>query len=379
MIYLDYSATTKTDEEVLKSFEKANQSYFANPNSHHKLGLEAKSLIDSSTSQIANILKIKESEIIYTSGASEANNLAIKGIAEKYQNRGKHIITSELEHSSIYAPLSYLATNGYDIDIIPCDKDGKIDLDILNRTLREDTILVTLTAVSSETGVIEPLDEVAKILKEYPKCFFHVDMTQAIGKLDFDLTKIDLASFSAHKFFGIKGIGVLYKRDKLIIEPQIHGGSSTTLFRSGTPATSLIVSISKALRLISEKKKDNYEYVKKLNNRVREDLKKYEFIKINSPIDALPHILNISFIHSKPETILHMFEEENIYISTQTACSSKEAFSTAVHAVTRNMEQAETSVRISLSHKTKEMEIDKFLRILDKIYNKCEELYRENN
>ncbi len=376
MIYLDYSATTKTDEEVLDTFNKANQKYFANPNSHHKAGLEAKKLIDSSTEQIASILGVKSQEIIYTSGASEANNLAIKGIALKYQNRGKHIITSELEHSSIYAPLNYLASQGFDIDIVPCDKDGKIDLEEFSKLLRDDTILVTLTAVSSETGVIEPIDQVAKILENYPKCFFHVDMTQAIGKMKVDLSKVDLASFSAHKFFGIKGIGALYKKEKIIIEPQIHGGSSTTIFRSGTPATAMIASLSKALRLVVEDQDKKFKHVKELNEKIRKELSNYEFITVNSPSDSLSHILNISFLHSKPETILHMFEEEEIYISTQTACSSKDTLSKAVLAVTGNMNQAETSVRISLSHKTSEKEVEEFLKVLAKIYDKVEALKR---
>lgn len=378
MIYLDYSATTKADKEVIESFDKVSQNYFANPNSHHKLGLESKKLIEKATEQTARLLGVKASEIIYTSGASEANNLAIKGIAERYKNRGKHIITSDLEHPSVYAPLNYLAAKDYDIDIIPCDESGNIDLDALESSLRDDTILLSLTAVSSETGVILNIKKITEILKKYPKCFLHIDITQAIGKIDIDLSEVDLASFSAHKFFGIKGIGGLYKKEKLNISPQIHGGGSTTIFRSGTPSTALIVSLSKALRLVKENEKENLSYVEKLNNKIRKDLNKYEFIKINSPEHASAYILNISFLHAKPETVLHMYEEAEIYISTQTACSSKDTYSRAVYAITKDKEAAEHSLRISLSYKTTNEEIERFLKITKEIYNRIEALYENN-
>lgn len=379
MIYLDYSATTKADEEVVDSFIKCSQKYFANPNSHHEIGISAKKLIDRASEQVAHLLKVSKEELIYTSGASESNNLAIKGVASKYSNRGKHIITSELEHSSIYGALNHLASQGYEIDIIPGTKDGKIDLNILKEKLRDDTILLSLTAVSSEVGVIEPLDEIKKILKDYPKCLFHVDMTQAITKMNIDLSDIDLASFSAHKFFGLKGIGLLYKRKNLVIDPLIHGGRSTTVFRSGTPATSLIVSFSKALRIAIDDLDNKYKAVDKLNKKIRKALTKYNNISINSPKNALPHILNISFKGSKAETVQRLFEEEEIYISTQTACSSKDTYSRVVFSLTNDMEAASSSVRISLSYKTTEEEIEKFLKTLDKIYKKLEKLNENNN
>lgn len=378
MIYLDYSATTKADAEVIEAFEKTSQNFFANPNSHHKLGLEAKKLIDKATEQTAKLLGVKSSEIIYTSGASEANNLAIKSIAEKYQGRGKHIITSELEHPSVYAPLNYLTSKDYDVDIIACDESGNIDMAELEACLRDDTILLSLTAVSSETGVILDIEKVVKLLKKYPKCFLHLDITQAVGKIDIDLSDVDLASFSAHKFFGIKGIGALYKKEKILINPQIHGGGSTTIFRSGTPSTALIVSLSKALRLIKEKEKSNFSYVKNLNDRIRRELSNYEFIKINSPESASPYILNLSFMHAKPETVLHMYEEAEVYISTQTACSSKDTYSRAVYAISKDKEAAEHSIRISLSSKTTNEEIDEFLKLTKEIYNKIEVLYENN-
>lgn len=370
MVYLDYSATTPVDNEVLKTFVKASEEYWGNPNSLHKEGIKANALINAATEQVASILGVKESEIIYTSGASESNNLAIKGICSKYQNRGKHIITTEFEHSSIYGPISYLQKSGFDVDFVRTDEIGKVDLDHLKSLIRDDTILVSITAVNSEIGIIEPIEEIGLLLKDYPKVFFHVDMTQSIGKKKLDLSNVDLASFSAHKFFGIKGIGVLVKKENINIEPIIHGGKSTTIYRSGTPATSLIASLSKSLRLVSSDLDEHYNYVLNLNNKIRNKLNSYDRVKINSSSDCLPYILNISVIGVKPEVLLHSLEEHEIYISTQTACSSKSYESKAVYALTKDHERSKSSVRISLSFKTTNEEIDKFLEVFDECYNK---------
>ncbi len=370
MIYLDYSATTPVDKEVIRTFSKTCEEYFANPNSLHKEGVKANALINAATVQIADILGVKPSEIIYTSGASESNNLAIKGICDRYQNRGKHIITTDFEHSSVFAPCGYLQKHGFDVDFVKTKDDGKVDLDDLKRLIRDDTILVSITAVNSEIGIIEPIEEIGEILKEYPKVFYHVDLTQSIGKQKIDMTNIDLASFSAHKFFGIKGIGVLVKKENISIEPLIHGGKSTTIYRSGTPSTPLIASISKALRLVNIDMDKHYEYVTKINEKLRDELSKYDKVRINSPEDALPYILNISVLGVKPEVLLHALEEDEVYISTQTACSSKNDESKAVYALTKDKDRSRSSVRISLSYKTTEEEIEEFLKIFDKCYNR---------
>ena len=215
MIYLDYSATTPVNPEVLDSFNKACLQFVGNPNSLHKLGTEARNLINEATKQIAEILNVKESEIIYTSCASESNNLAIKGIALKYKNRGNHIITTPLEHSSIYGPLNYLQEQGFEVDFVNLTKDGLVDIDHLKSLIKDTTILVTINSVNSELGIQQPIDEIGKILKNYPKCFFHVDMTQSVGKVPVFLNNVDLATFAAHKFYGLKGIGVLIKKKKL--------------------------------------------------------------------------------------------------------------------------------------------------------------------
>lgn len=366
MIYLDYSATTPVNKEVLESFDKACLEYIGNPNSLHKLGTDANKLIEKATEQIANLLKVKPSEIIYTSGSSESNNLAIKGVALKHFNRGKHIITTSLEHSSVTAPINYLASIGYDIDIVKLDENGRVDINDLKSLMRDDTILVSIISVNSETGIMQPIDEIKKIVKEYPKCYLHVDMTQSIGKTNVDLSDIDLVSFSSHKFYGMKGIGVLVKKEGIDILPLIHGGKSTTIYRSGTPCLPLIVSLSKALRLILEDLDKKYEKVLELNNYLKENIKDLKDVYINSNEYSIPHILNISSLGIKPETMQHALEEDEIYVSTQSACSSNNSVSKAVLSVTHDEERASSSIRVSLSYLTTKEEIDLFIKSFKK-------------
>ena len=366
MTYLDYSATTPTNSEVLNTFVEVSNKYIGNPNSLHKLGVEANNLINAATKQIADLLNIKENEIIYTSGASESNNLVIKGICEKYQNRGKRIITTEFEHSSIFGPLTYLQKKGFEVVFVKTDEFGVVDIDSLKELLTDDTILVSICAVNSEIGIIQPINEIGLLLKEYNKCYFHVDMTQALGKINIDLTNIDLASFSAHKIYGIKGIGMLYKKESISLEPLIHGGKSTTVFRSGTPATALIASFSKAIRLALENLDEKYKYIESLNKTIKDNIPKG--VSINSNEYCIPNILNLSVVGIKPETMLHALEKYDIYISTQTACSTG-SVSKSVYALTKDMEKAKSSIRISLSHLTKEEDINYFIDCFNKCLN----------
>ncbi len=365
MVYLDYSATCPVDEEVMDSFVKSS-SYFGNPNSLHSLGVSSKKLIDASCKQLADLIGVKRQEIIYTSGASEANNTIIKAM-EFYKNRGSKIITTELEHSSIYGPLNYLSEKGFDIVFVPL-KDGIVDIDALEGML-DDTCLVTISMVNSETGIRQPIEKIGKVLKRHSKVFFHTDITQALGKIKFDLNDVDFASFSAHKFFGIKGIGGFYKKDGISINPLVSGGKSTTIFRSGTPATSLIVSMSKALRLSYENMNDDLDRIKRLNKRLRDGLSKYDKVFINSNDNSINHILNFSVIGVKPETFMHALEEDEVFISTQSACATGN-YSKAVLALTSDMERASSSLRVSISRKTTDEEIDTFLNVFDKCYKK---------
>lgn len=368
VIYLDYSATTPVNSLVIDTYTRVCNEFIGNPNSLHKLGVEAKKLIDASTKQIAEILGVKASEIIYTSGASEANNAAIKGIALKYQNRGKHIITTELEHSSVIAPISYLTSLGFEVDFVKLDENGLVDLNDLENLIREDTILVSIASVNSEVGCSQPIDKIASIIKKYPKCYFHSDITQSIGKQRIDLSNVDLASLSGQKFYGMKGVGILIKKESIVIEPLIHGGKSTTIYRSGTPATPLIASISKALRIAYDDFDSKSNKVKEIHDYLINKIKDLD-IYINSNDYCIPNIVNVSLKNIKPETMQHALEEYDIYISTQTACSSSD-YSKAVYAVTNDKEKSRHSIRISLSHLTTKEEIDKFVEVFSMLLNK---------
>ncbi|MBR3211127.1 MAG: cysteine desulfurase [Bacilli bacterium] len=364
MVYLDYSATTPVDEEVIESYAKTCREFIGNPNSLHRLGVEAKRIIDASTEQIAKILGVKKEEIIYTSGSSEANNLAIKGVCAKYKNRGQHIITTELEHSSVIAPIQYLQRNGYEVDFVKLDENGLVDLEDLSSLMRDDTVLVSIASVNSEVGVHQDLKKISEVVRRNSKTIFHSDVTQSIGKEKVDFSCVDLASISCQKFYGMKGVGCLVKREGLVIEPLIHGGKSTTIFRSGTPATPLIVSFAKALRLVYENFEEKSRHVQEIHDYLLEKLNHLEVV-VNSNSFCLPHIVNISFKAIKPETMQHALEAYDIYVSTQTACSTGD-YSKAVYAVTMDKERAGHSIRVSLSYKTTKEEIDAFIDAFQK-------------
>ena len=369
MIYLDNSATTMVDDRVLDTFNKVCKNYPGNSNSLHSLGIKSKELEDYATEKISNLLGVKPSEIIYTSGASESNNTVLKGVASKYKNRGNHIITTPLEHSSVLETCKYLESKGFIIDYVKIKDNGLIDIDYLERLLTDNTILVSVAYVDSELGIRQEIDTISKIIKKHPKCYFHVDATQAIGKIKVDPTNIDFISMSAHKIFGLKGIGLLIKKDNIVIDNLIHGGKSTTIYRSGTPALPLICSLMKALELVIPNIDKNYEYVSSLSRKIKDNLKKYDNIHINSTENSIPYIINFSVIGVKPETFIHTMEEEDIYLSTKSACSTSDV-SLSVDSIYHNREISMSSIRISLSYKNTEEEIDKFIKTFDKIYNK---------
>lgn len=374
IIYLDYAANTPVDNEVLKVFNEATIKYYANPNSTHELGLLAKERIDEATENIMQIFQEKcnlpnDMELIYTSGSSESNNLAIKGVTRTYRENGKHIITTFLEHSSVSSPLTNLKEQGYEIDLLEINSDGKINLKHLKELLRKDTILVSICSVDSELGSVQPIKQIAEILKEYPNCYFHVDCTQSLGKIDIDLQNVDLISFAPHKFYGLNGFGGLLKRKDIILEPLIHGGTSTSIYRSGTPVTGQIVAMKKAVEIAFDNLEQRYQYVKKLNKYLRDKLKMYKDIQINTPNEENPFILNLGIKGIKATNFKQTLEEFGVCISIKSACSTLITPSRAVLAITHDRKRALASWRISLSHLTKEEEIDRFLEIFDKCYN----------
>lgn len=371
MIYLDYSATTPVSYEVLDTISKVTKEFIGNANSLHALGLKSANLLESATKQIADIYGISPNEIIYTSGATEANNMALIGVAMANHKKGKHIIVSKLEHPSIYAICNYLKSIGFEISYVNNDKEGLIDFDDLKNKIREDTILVSICAVNSETGVRQPLKMIRQIIKkENLATIFHSDITQAVGKVSINFHDIDLASMSAHKIFGPKGIGFLYKSNMIKISPLIYGSGKFNELKPGTPPLPLIAALSKAIRLANTDLEKRERFVNLLNMKIVNFLEKYPEIKINKTKYSIPQILNISIMNIMPETFLHMLDKHEVYVSTNTACSSGE-ISNSIMAIYDDSKRAKHTIRISLSYVTTTDEINKFLEIFKEEYEKA--------
>jgi cysteine desulfurase len=377
LIYFDNSATTKPYKEVLDAFVTVSTNYFGNPSSIHQLGNEAERLLTQSRAVVANLLHVKQSEIVFTSGGTEGNNLAIKGIAMKHRNRGKHIITSQGEHPSVLEACKQLEQIGFDVTYLPLNEQGVITIQSLKEALRDDTILVSLLHVNNEIGSIQPIREMGQLLRNYPKVFFHVDHVQGIGKVPISLQDVDLCTISGHKFHSVKGTGVLYIRNGVKLDSLLSGGQQESLIRSGTENLAGIVAMTKALRMTLEKSKDGVEYVRSLQQDLRAFLEGLEYVHINSPANGAPHILNVSFIGLKPEVLVHAFEEKGIYVSTKSACSSKQKdVSRVLVALGLNEKIAESAIRISLSFENTKNEVDNFKQAVKEIIPNLYEVMR---
>ena len=375
MIYLDYSANTPVDARVLEQFCAVERRCIGNANSHHQAGSAAKAEIDAATIKIASLLGVQPAEVIYTSGASEANNFALKGLARLSRHAGMHIISTPLEHSSVSGTLTALQEQGYEIDLLDVKQDGTVDLEHLKDLLRPDTICVAVTLVDSELGVVQPVQEIAAILKAYPHCHLHVDATQAVGKIPVSFEGVDTMSLTAHKFYGLNGIGLLIKRRNLALEPLIHGGESTTIYRSGTPTVALASSLACALDLAVTDLPGRVDHVAKLNAELRAALSTYPLVRINSPEHAIPHVLNLSVRNVKGTVFQRELDAKGVCVSVKSACSSDGLPSRAVFAVSRDRRNALSSWRISLSHLTTEDEIKAFLQAFDVCYRELTALH----
>ncbi len=369
MLYLDYSANTPVDEEVLQCFCEAERRYPGNANAHHQAGVAAKAAINEATRSIARCLGAPPAGIIYTSGASEANNLAVKGLAALGGTAGRHILSTPLEHSSVSGSLEALQKQGYEVELLDILPDGTVDLADLKKRLRPDTVLVAVTAVDSELGVVQPIAEIAEFLKAYPNCHFHVDATQAVGKIPVQFEGIDTMSLTAHKFYGLNGIGVLVKRLGLTLPPLIHGGESTTSYRSGTPTVALACSLALALEKATVELPARAATVRRLNERLRAELVCYPKVRINSPANAVPHILNLSVQGVKGTVFQRELDARGVCVSVKSACSSDGLPSRAVLAVSQDRRNALSSWRISLSHLTTEEEVTGFLHAFADCYS----------
>ena len=369
MLYLDYSANTPVDEEVLQCFCEAERRYPGNANAHHQAGAAAKAAINEATRSIARCLGAPPAGIIYTSGASEANNLAVKGLAALGGTEGRHILSTPLEHSSVSGSLNALQKQGYEVELLDILSDGTVDLADLKKRLRPDTVLVAVTAVDSELGVVQPIAEIAEFLKAYPNCHFHVDATQAVGKFPVQFEGMDTMSLTAHKFYGLNGIGVLVKRLGLALPPLIHGGESTAPYRSGTPTVALACSLALALEKATVELPARAATVRSLSDRLRAELSRYPKVRINSPANTVPHILNLSVQGVKGTVFQRELDARGVCVSVKSACSSDGLPSRAVLAVSQDRRNALSSWRISLSHLTTKEEVTGFLHAFADCYN----------
>ncbi|MCF7923490.1 MAG: cysteine desulfurase [Candidatus Izimaplasma sp.] len=358
MIYLDYSATTPVDKLVLEDYIDFSRSNFANSNSLHKLGKEALIDLTNTTKNIKEKLNLLTHELIYTSGATEANNLALKGVAYKNRSKGNHIITSPFEHSSITTTLNYLAKQGFIIDVLDFDDYGRIDLEELDSLITDETILVSIGIVNSEVGLSQDLNAIRSVLNNYPNVLLHSDMTQAIGKIELDFSLADLISFSAHKLYGFKGIGGLFVRKGIKLTPIIHGGKSVSQYRGGTPPTNLIHSLGKTIEVALTDFEKKLNKIKELNLYLVSQLQRIDNIVVNSSQYSIDQIVNFSYLPLASNKLQKYLSDKNIYVSTTTACSSDKSISKVVKEITGSYEQATTSIRVSLSHLTTKDEID---------------------
>lgn len=370
MIYFDNAATTRIDPEILKGFNEINSRFFANPSSAHRLGQETSSLEAMARKQIGKYFNVSENEVIFTSGATESNNLAIKGSAFKYQNRGKHLITTKVEHPSVLNAFRQLEEFGFRVTYLPVDEWGKISVSDLKNAICEDTILVSVMAVNNEVGTIEPIEEIGKILKPYQKIVFHVDATQSIGKINLDYSNVDLISLSAHKLHGFKGSGLLIKKKKVDLMPLASGGGQEFGLRSGTNNFPYEVSLAKTIRLAYERQIGYYNTVEALNKKLRELLLTVDGVKINSPVDASPFILNFR-VPKKASVVSEGLSLKEIYVSTKSACSSKKnPTSYVLEAMGRNEDDAANAIRVSLSNENTLEEVEIFVKELKEILQK---------
>ena len=368
LIYLDNVAASFVEDEVLDVFYNTTKKYYANPNSIHKLGREENKMISDSTLRIANMLKVLKDEIIYTSGATESNNLAIKGLCLSYKNYGKHILISSLEHNSITSSVVSLERLGFEVEVIPVTDKGIVDIESLKNMLRDDTILVSVTSVDSELALRQPIEEIASILKYYPNCHFHTDATQSIGKVTIDYSNVDLITINPHKFHGLDNFGILVKKKNVRLTPLIEGGKSTTIYRAGTPSLANVLALEKALELALTNQEARYNYLKELGDMIKSHLSEYKNVSINSRENSLPSIINFSLIGEKALTILDKFEEHNIILSAKTSCCPITTPSKLVYALTKDKQKASSSIRVSLSYKTTKEEVEEFMKVFDLIY-----------
>jgi cysteine desulfurase len=351
MLYWDYAAATPPYEDVVKTMEQIMKLHYANPSSLHRAGSEAAKLIRRSREVCAAALSVQPKEILFTSGATESNNLAIKGAALQYQSRGRHLITTEIEHPSVYESCLQLQRNGWEITFVAPDSTGMIDPERVAAEVRRDTVLVSVMHVNNEIGTVQPLMEIGRLIKSVnPRTLFHVDGVQGYGKLAVDLKgwKADLYSLSPHKIRGPRGAGLLYIKEGIQLFPLLSGGSHEEGLRAGTENVPAIVASSKAVRMSGEQRETFYARVLPLRDRLLRFLHSVPEFVINSREDGAPHIVHFSYPGMKGEVFARKLEELGMAVSTRSACSSRLAEpSRVLLSMGKDVSVASGGIRIS--------------------------------
>jgi len=377
-IYLDYSATTPVDPRVAQKMIPWLTEHFGNPASRsHAFGWEAEAAVEEAREQVAALVNADPKEIIWTSGATESNNLAIKGAAHFYQGKGKHLITVKTEHKAVLDTVRELEREGFEATYLDVQENGLIDLEVLKAAIRPDTILISVMFVNNEIGVVQPIAEIGELCRE-KGIVFHVDAAQATGKVDIDLArlKVDLMSFSAHKTYGPKGIGALYVRRKprVRLEAQMHGGGHERGLRSGTLATHQIVGMGEAFRIAREEMAGENARITKLRDKLLAGLTDIEATYVNGDLEhRVPHNLNISFAYVEGESLIMAIKD--IAVSSGSACTSASLEpSYVLRALGRNDELAHSSIRFTIGRFTTEEEVDFTIDLLHKKIGKLREL-----
>ena len=376
IIYLDNSATTQIDDRVVELFPILNKDFYANPSSMHRLGFNAEKKQDEYLEEFVKSIGVNKDEIIFTSCGTESNNLAIKGVVNTYKKYGKHIITTKVEHPSVLNVFRDLENENYDVTYLDVDNDGRVNIDILKDSIREDTVLVSIMHINNEIGSINDIENIGKIIKEKNQnTFFHTDMVQSFGKyfLNIKEAKIDLFSASSHKFYGPKGVGVLYKNKNVRIKPELLGGGQQNNLRSGTVNTFGNIMMMKAYLLMVDEKEKIYNNVHEVYNHFIDGLNylknKYDNIFLNSKNNNnfSKYIVNASFKGIRSEVLLHSLEEDNIYVSSGSACAThKKTRSDTLSAIGLNNDLIDSAIRFSFGKYNNMDEIDIVISSLDK-------------
>lgn len=379
MLYFDHCASTPPHEDVVRTMMEVMTKHYANPSSLHSGGVAAAKLIEKAREQVGSLMHTKNGRWIFTSGGTESNSLAIKGVAKQYANRGKHIITSSIEHASVYETMQQLKQNGYSITELGVDRTGHISVTELEQHITEETILVSVMHVNNELGTVQPIEEIGRLLKKYPKVVFHVDAVQSLGKLPLELESwgIDLLSGSAHKIRGPRGVGFLYIKHGISLEPLQAGGSQEYSLRAGTENVAAIIASAKALRLAEESQKARYEHAKQLADYLKQQIMLIQELKLNGGEPQSPYIVHFSYPGMKPEVVIHMLEQRGILASTRSACSSKDDKpSRVLLAIGATRGEAAGGIRISFGEEHSIADIDTLVAALKEIIQSVKHLER---